>query len=195
MFYYILGKVAGKGGNFFVLETNLGVAFKIFSNKGTIFKLKENESLRVYIYSHLKEDGIDFYGFLNEGELRFFEMLTSVSGVGPKTALAILDLDSFSNLMAAIFNKNVDVLIHAPGVGRKTAERIVLELQNKINPAEVQGLESAAQSNLEIAEVLIGLGYDKFKVKKALEQLKAENFEGTLEEKIKKALKVLNSGN
>jgi Holliday junction resolvasome, DNA-binding subunit len=97
--------------------------------------------------------------------------------------------------MAAIFNKNVDVLIHAPGVGRKTAERIVLELQNKINPAEVQGLESAAQSNLEIAEVLIGLGYDKFKVKKALEQLKAENFEGTLEEKIKKALKVLNSGN
>jgi Holliday junction DNA helicase RuvA len=193
MFYYILGKIVDKGENFFILETDLGIAFKIFSNKGTISKIKENEKLKFYVYSHFKEEGIDFYGFLNEGELRFFEMLTSVSGVGPKTALAILDLDSFSNLMAAIFSRNIDVLLYAPGVGRKTAERIVLELQNKIKPEEISGLEGLAKVNIELMEILVGLGYDKTKVKKALEKMPREAASEKLEEKIKKVLKILSN--
>ncbi len=192
MIYTLSGAIAGRKENFFVVDVS-GVGFKVFSNKQTVYKLpKGNEPVHVYCHMHVKEDAMELYGFLDEGELGFFEMLISVSGVGPKTALAVLDLDSFPNVMAAIAGKKADVLSRAPGVGRKTAERIILDLQNRIDAADVKGLDGAAEINVEVEEALHGLGYEKQLVKEILSQLK--NGAGdSLEERLKRALKILGS--
>jgi Holliday junction DNA helicase RuvA len=194
MFYYIVGKVSNKNDGFFVLDTN-GIGFKIFSNKRTILNLKENELVKVFTHLNVKEDALTIYGFLEEGELRFFELLISVSGVGPKTALSILDLDSFYNIMAAVFSKRHEILSEASGVGRKMAERIILELENKINPNEVKGLENETKTNLDIKEALLGLGYNKRDIEVAMEKLAKRKSNLSMEEKIKEALKFLSGSN
>ncbi|MCL4399752.1 Holliday junction branch migration protein RuvA [Patescibacteria group bacterium] len=190
MIYTVSGLVSKKKENFLVVES-YGVGFKIFSNSQTIYRSpKEGESVKVYCHTHVKEDAIELYGFLDEGELGFFEMLISVSGVGPKTALLILDLDSFPNVMAAIVGKKADVLSRASGVGKKTAERIILELHSKINISEVKGLDKATEVNIEVEDALVGLGYDRSLIKRVLGELK-ESPESSLENKLKSALKVL----
>ncbi len=190
MIYALSGIVSGKKENFLVVDVS-GVGFKVFSNTQTLYRLpKEGEAVRVYCHTHVREDALELYGFLDEGELKFFEMLISVSGVGPRTALLILDLDSFPNVMAAIVGKKADVLSRAPGIGRKTAERIILELQSKINVSEVKGLDRAAETNIEIEDALVGLGYDRRVVKKTLAEMDDASESG-VEEKLRGALKLL----
>ena len=190
MIYALSGIVSGKKENFLVVDVS-GVGFKVFSNTQTLYRLpKEGEAVRVYCHTHVREDALELYGFLDEGELKFFEMLISVSGVGPRTALLILDLDSFPNVMAAIVGNKADVLSRAPGIGRKTAERIILELQSKINVSEVKGLDRAAETNIEIEDALVGLGYDRRVVKKTLAEMDDASESG-VEEKLRGALKLL----
>lgn len=195
MLYGIEGKVIKKEDGFFVLG-NGGFLFKVFSNRETLYKIKEGSNIKVFTYLTLKDEKISLFGFLEEGELRFFEMLLSVSGVGPKIALSILDLDTFSNTMAAIFAKKTEILAKAPGVGRKTAERIILELQNKIDPSVVKGLEGVTETNLELVEALVGLGYDRQLIKKVIEKFNEEGLNKlSLEEKLRQALKFLANHN
>jgi Holliday junction DNA helicase RuvA len=190
MIYSLLGKIVEKKENFFVIDVG-GVGFKVFSNAETLYKLPSGgEGVTVYSHLHVKEDVLDLYGFLNEGELKFFEMLITVSGVGPRTALLILDLDSFPNVMAAIVGKRADVLSRAPGIGKKTAERIILELQNKINISEVKGLDRATEVNVEVEDALVGLGYDRRVVKGVLSAMNDIPNAG-VEEKLRSALKAL----
>ncbi len=192
MIYTVSGNVSEKKENFFVIEVS-GIGFKVFSNTQTIYKLpRDSGVVKVFCHLHVKEDALELYGFLNEGELNFFEMLISVSGVGPKTALLILDLDSFPNVMAAIVGKKADVLSRAPGIGRKTAERIILELQNRINLSEVKGLDRAAEINVEVEDALAGLGYDRNSIKSVLAEI-GNAPEDSLEEKLKSALRMLGS--
>lgn len=195
MLYGLEGKVIKKGNDFFVLQSG-GILFKVFSNKETLWKIKEGGTLKIFTHLALKEENVSLFGFLEEGELRFFEMLISVSGVGPKTALSILDLDTFSNTMAAIFAKKADVLAKAPGVGKKTAERIILELESKIDPSLVEGMEGITETNLELVEALLGLGYERNIIKKVLQRFNEEGLNKlNLEEKLRQALKILASYN
>lgn len=190
MIYALSGIVSEKKENFLVVDVS-GVGFKVFSNTQTLYRLpKDGEAVRVYCHTHVREDALELYGFLDEGELKFFEMLISVSGVGPRTALLILDLDSFPNVMAAIVGKKADVLSRAPGIGKKTAERIILELQSRINVSEVKGLDKAAEMNIEIEDALVGLGYDRRVVKKTLAEMDNAPESG-VEEKLRGALKLL----
>ncbi len=190
MIYSLSGKVAEKKENFFVVDVG-GVGFKVFSNAETLYKLPSGgESVALYTHLHVKDDALELYGFLNEGELKFFEMLITVSGVGPRTALLILDLDSFPNVMAAIVGKKADVLSRAPGIGKKTAERIILELQSKINVSEVKGLDKATEVNVEVEDALVGLGYDRRTVKGVLSAMNDVPNAG-VEEKLRSALKAL----
>lgn len=189
MIHSLSGKISEKRENFFVIDVG-GVGFKVFSNAGTLYRLpREGEVIGVYCHLHVKEDALDLYGFLEEGELKFFEMLLTVSGVGPRTALLILDLDSFPNVMAAIVGKKADVLSRAPGVGKKTAERIILELQSKINVSDVKGLDRATEMNIEVEDALVGLGYDRRVVKSVLAGM--DDTPDGIEEKLRAALKVL----
>lgn len=123
----------------------------------------------------------------NSGRIRIFELLNSVAGVGPKSALALLGLGEVKNLKAAILSNKADVLTKAPGIGRKTAERIILELKSKVSTEEgaIEGLES----DLELEDALLDLGYSKSDIRKIINQV--PNKQSPLNERLKAALKLL----
>jgi Holliday junction DNA helicase RuvA len=187
MIYTLRGKTTIIGDNFFVLEC-AGVGYKVFTNKRTLASLPIEEFL-VYCYHHIREDQEDLFGFLETESLRLFELLNTVSGVGPKTALGILDLESVPNILAAILEKRADVLSHASGIGKKTAERIILELQAKIALVGSEALMKSADENLEVEEVLISLGYPRAKAREAVRGLPKDL--KNMEERLRKALQDL----
>lgn len=146
------------------------------------------EEVRVFCRLYIRDEQMELFAFVNEEELTFFEMLNTVGGVGPKTALGVLEIDKVPNIMAAILEKRIDVLTHASGIGKKTAERIVLELQNKIKLSGSHATTKEMDMNREIEEILVGLGYVRHAVRVVLQ--KGEKKE-TLEERLRDALREL----
>ncbi len=193
MIYSLKGILINKGDHFLVVETG-GIGFKVFSNEGTLTAApEEGNEVRLYCHLHVREDILDLYGFFDEGALKLFELLISVSGVGPRTALAILDLDTAPNIMVAIIEKRADLLSRASGIGQKTAGRVVLELQNKIMMPKGAERAKAIGVNMEVEEALVGLGYNRPEVRNIIKEIPNEK-EG-LEEKLREALKMLGKQN
>lgn len=189
MIYSIRGTPQVIGENFLVLSVG-GIGFKIFLSSRALEKARDaGGELLIFTHLHVKEDALDLYGFLEENELRFFELLISVSGVGPKSALAILDVAEIKNLLAAIKENRPDLLTHASGIGRKTAERIILELRGKVKSGGSEGVVKTMQADEDIVEALVGLGYRRGDAKAALGKID-EKTTG-MEARLKAALKVL----
>ncbi len=189
MIYSLKGTLVARGDHFLVIEAG-GVGYKVFSNEGTIAAApKEGSEARVFCHLHVREDLLDLYGFFDEGALKLFELLISVSGVGPRTALAILDLDTAPNLMVAIIEKRADLLSRAPGIGQKTAGRVVLELQNKITMPRGAERAKTIGLNMEVEEALVGLGYNRLEVRNVIKEV--PNEKESLEEKLREALRML----
>lgn len=189
MLYSISGKLASKTGNFAVVDA-AGLGLKIFMSSRTLERLpKIGEAVKLFLHLHVREDALELYGFLSEDELRFFELLISVSGVGPKSAIAILNIADLKELAAAIKESRPDLLTRASGIGRKTAERIVLELKSRVE-APTAGLTVAKmESDADLVEMLAGLGYRKQEAKDALAKVDEKIVD--LEERLKAALKNL----
>ncbi len=189
MLHTIRGRVAEKHDNSLVIEWN-GLGFLVYTNARTLSLLPpEGGEAKLFCHLFVREDRIELYGFFSEEDLKMFEMLNSVGGVGPKTALGVLDIDRVPNIMAAILEKRADVLTHASGIGKKTAERIILELQNKVKLPE--GHETNLMNvNHEVEDVLVGLGYTRHNVRAVLQNMKGEE---TLEERLRHALRELGS--
>ena len=136
MLYFIDGEPVLFSSKYLVLKSG-DLAFRIFVNSETIKKIQskdKEEKMRIFVYLNVKEDALELYGFLTKEELEFFELLNSVAGVGPKSALALLGFSEVKSLKAAILSNKIEVLTKAPGIGRKTAERIILELKSKVSP-------------------------------------------------------------
>ncbi|HOK20772.1 MAG TPA: Holliday junction branch migration protein RuvA [Candidatus Paceibacterota bacterium] len=187
MLYFIDGEVVRLSSKFIVLKSG-DIAFRIFVHPETIVQIgDQKEKIRVFVYLNVKENALELYGFLTQEELEFFELLNSVAGVGPKSALALLGLGEVKNLKAAILSNKADVLTKAPGIGRKTAERIILELKSKVSTEEgaIEGLES----DLELEDALLDLGYSKSDIRKIINQV--PNKQSPLNERLKAALKLL----
>ncbi len=187
MLHTIRGRVTEKFDDSLVIEWN-GLGFLVHTNTRTLSSLPpEGQETKLYCFLYVREERIELYGFHGEEELKMFEMLNSVGGVGPKTALGVLDIDRVPNIMAAILEKRADVLTHASGIGKKTAERIILELQNKVKlPAghETKGMAL----NQEVEEVLAGLGYARHDIRRVLSDMKGEE---PIEERLRSALRKL----
>ncbi len=189
MFYSLRGSVGRRGENFFVLTT-AGVGFKVLSGKQMLEKLPAvNTVIDIFCFLYVREDQLELYGFLEEEALKLFEMLNTVAGVGPKTALGILDIGSVPNIMAAILEKRSEFLTRTSGIGKKTAERIILELQSKIRLPGAKTLTEQMGIDLEAEEALVGLGYSRSAVRRVLGELKPDM--KTLEERLKAALREL----
>lgn len=188
MLSYISGKILAKRENYLMVVNN-GLGYKIFVAPKIIADLGETAEL--YLYQQVKEDGTALFGFKTLAELEFFELLLSVSGVGPKSALAILSLANVEELKSAIANSDVAILTRVSGIGQKTAERLVLELRNKVDYlAPLDGL-NASQSRSEELEALVSLGYSASQAREALGQVdKAITDSG---ERIKTALRWINN--
>lgn len=189
MIYSLSGKLNVKGEHFAVVEA-AGIGLKIFTNPRTIEALPAaGSSVKFFCHLHLREDGLELYGFLSEEELNFFELLISVSGVGPKSALSIMEIAELKNLAAAIKESRPDLLTRASGIGRKTAERIILELKNKVRAEKTGAVIKKMESDQDLIETLAGLGYRREQAKAALQKIDEKVV--NLEDRLKAALKIL----
>lgn len=168
-----------------------GVGFRVFINARTRAKLPApGAEVTFHTNFYLREDRAELYGFLDPQSLTLFELLNSVAGVGPKSALAILDAETPENLMAAIFERRTDLLTKAPGIGKKTAERIVLELATKITAPAARERTASMDQDRDVEEVLVNLGYSRDRVRRMLAELPpAKN--GSPESRIREALRAL----
>ena len=189
MIYSVKGRLVSRHANFFVLDIG-PMSLKIGSSINTIKGLPlSGESVNVFTHLHVREDALELYGFLNEEELRFFEMLIGISGIGPKSALGILGIDKLDRLKAAISEGRPELLTKASGVGRKTADRIILELKSKLSQEGSAELVGVMQSDHDIVEALMNLGYSKQQIKEALSRVDPKITE--VEKRIKAALKII----
>ncbi len=192
MYYYINGEYQESGENFIVVEA-CGVGYKIYTSMTAIAKMPpKGEKVKVYTHFYVREDTQDLYGFPDQDELSMFLSLISVSGVGPKAALAILSVATPSELAMAIIGKNIKVITKASGVGPKLAERIILELKNKIKnidalPDDFADIEINDTSS-EAVLALVFLGYSEQEAKKAVGLSDSNK---SVEEIVKEALKKL----
>jgi len=192
MYYYINGEYVEKGENFIVIDAG-GVGYKIYTSLVTIVGMPEfGKKVKVFTHFYVREDTQDLYGFPTNEELSMFLNLISVSGVGPKAALAILSIATPLELALAIIQKNVKVITKASGVGPKLAERVILELKNKIKNVDALSEEFAedivSDSGSEAVQALVALGYSEQESKKAV-GLSGDNL--SVEETIREALKNL----
>src|SRR6185312_4129565 len=134
-----------------------GVGYKVAATKDTLARLKTGASATVWTHLAVREDSLDLYGFLSEEELMFFGLLLTVSGIGPKSALAILDIATVESLRSAISAGNASYLTKVSGVGKKTAEKIVLELRDKVGAATSDSA-AARSGDEEALEAMRSLG-------------------------------------
>lgn len=147
MFYYLKGTVAEIGQSSLVLDVN-GIGFFINTSLKTLSSVRTSAPARLYIYESIGESNFDLYGFADLQEKRFFELLISVSGVGPKAAISLLSSLNTDTLVMAIINDDAKALTTAPGIGKKIAQRIILELRDKLG-AEVPSMAAAVSSSGE----------------------------------------------
>lgn len=184
------GVVEEKLDDVVVLDVN-GIGYGIFVTLEDSAKLKQGENNRLYIYEHIREQSHDLFGFLNRDTQNLFQRLLEVNGVGPKMALNMLSIGSSSELKQAIAGGDVKYITQASGVGRKVAERVVVDLKDKVGligvDIESTGLlvSESSLSQDEAAEALIALGYSPSDAAKALQAVDPSL---PTEERIKKAL-------
>ena len=192
MIYGVSGKLIMKGPNFAVVEAG-GLSYKIWAGIRTLGGLRggadSGESVRLFTHFHVREDAMELFGFASEEELAFFEMLISVSGVGPRSALAILDIAKLDELSAAIKEGRPDLLTRASGIGRKTAERIIVELRNKVQSIKAGQVVEKMEADADLIEALSNLGYRREEARNALSKVDAGVVD--VSERLKMALKLL----
>ena len=197
MFHYINGIAAELLPNLAVIDCG-GVGFEVNTSTYTLSQLKTGEKVKVYTYVYIREDTFEIYGFSTKSEKRCFEMLLGVSGVGPKAALSILSVNTPESLIMAIVSENEKAITAASGVGKKIAQRVILELKDKLGKdTELTGSAGAAAFTAPVlsdhsklgdaSAALAVLGYSTPEINAALKQINTDEL--TLEEIIKAALK------
>lgn len=192
MYAYIIGDIKAMYDDEIILENN-GIGFRIFTSYNTISEVNTYETYKIYTEYIQRDDGVYLYGFSTEEELEFFRKLTKVSSIGPKAAISLLSTLSVNDLKYSIHNNDIETLTKAPGIGKKSAGRIILELKDKIEldytiPEEIE-VNSTSQDKEFAIEALVNLGYMKNDVEKAINKMNYNDLE--LEEIIKLAMKTL----
>lgn len=179
MFYYIKGTVEQFGKDYIIVDNN-GIGMKVNVSASTLSRApRSGQHIKLYTYFQVREDGVALYGFLSNEELDMFELLISVSGIGPKAGLAVLSIMSPAKLGLSIIGGDIKALTAVPGIGSKTAHRIILELKDKIDKDGIIELDTGTNedSNDKIKEAvnaLMALGYSTNEASSAVSKLDAE---------------------
>ena len=171
MIGFLNGIVLSTNNSSLLLDIS-GVGYRVVCPLPILVSVTKADSLSLYIHTHVREDHITLYGFTSEEELFLFEKLTSVSGIGPKSAIAMLSVHSPSSLSDAVERGDGEALSHTPGVGKKTAEKIILELKGKLS--HLIGKE-VNDTTLEVRMALEALGYSSKEIHDALKNLNTDN--------------------
>ncbi len=186
----MIGKLKGKlvevSGNIGLIETNGGVFYEVFLTPDLISNFNKNNLIEIYTYLQVKDDALVLFGFETTKQFNFFKLLLLVSGVGPKTAFNIISFFNIDDLIAAIKKNDSDYLSRVPGLSKKTAMKIILELSNKLDiNFEIKNLVISDEDKTAI-DALVSLGFSSIEAKKIITNL-PKNL--SIEEKIKMALK------
>ncbi|OKZ56629.1 MAG: Holliday junction DNA helicase RuvA [Clostridium sp. 26_21] len=197
MFAYIKGSLEMKSNGYIVIDIN-GLGYKIFMSQNNIDTIGElHNIIKVFTYVKVREDDISIYGFKTQEELKMFELLISVSGVGAKSALVMLSCIEPSDFAIAVISNDIKVLTKVPGIGNKSAQRIILELKDKLKEEQLEeklkdSSKKTKDNSENINEAISGLmvlGYSKKDIEKAFEHLDIDNL--SIEDLIKKGLILL----
>lgn len=200
MLSYIIGEVAEISADTVVVENN-GIGFNIKTSAMTIDSLPPvGDMVRIYTYLHVREDAMQIFGFLSKDELEVFKLLLNVNGIGPKGALGILSAISTDDLRFAVLSDDVNLIKSCPGVGAKTAQKLIIELKDKLRLEDAfemavnnNNKKNTVQDNTvivmnEAVEALVSLGYsskDAISAVKKVENIQNKNSEQILKEALK----------
>ena len=198
MYSYIIGKVVNKFKNILILENN-NIGYEIYMTEIALSELNIGEEAKIYTYYNVSQDNISLFGFKNLEEKKMFENLISVSKIGAKTAIGILSSISTAEFAIAIITNDISRLSKLPGIGKKTAQRIVLEITDKVKTEEIIFTEDKEQKSNEqyitvsekekdVVEALKVLGYNIKEIEKIMKSL---DINSSTEDMIKQALKIL----
>lgn len=176
MIRLVRGVVAAKGKDYLVIDTGNasgGIGYKVTVPDVVALRLNVGASITLRTYFHVREDLQTLFGFESEEELEMFEMLLGVNGVGPKVAMATLSVLNPEALRMALANEEPALISRVPGVGKRTAEKIVLELKGKVKATStgVAGIASMVDADMEVVEALIALGYSVVESQRAVQGL------------------------
>lgn len=189
MIYLVKGILETKKEKFAVIDAG-GIGYKIYVSSATLEQMSsEGSEVKLYTHLHVREDALDLYGFPTQEELDFFELLLTVSGIGPKAALNILNIAPVKNLSSAIARGEVEFLTKISGIGNKIAQKIILELKDKITKLGFQTEENMTSKDHEVIDALVSLGYSQYQARAAVREL-PNNITG-VEKRIREALKIL----
>lgn len=198
MYSYIRGVLTDQEEDLLVVETR-GIGYNIYTTGQTFHSLPSiGEEVKLYTHLHVREDAMILYGFLTKDDLRVFKLLIGVSGIGPKGALAILSVMTTDDLRFAVLGEDAKSIARAPGVGAKTAQRLILELKDKLSLSDAfeqklahtneQRAESAKGAKHEAVQALVALGYSSSEALKAISGISITE-ETDVEDILKAALK------
>lgn len=172
----IKGQVQLSKENWMIVESNGGIGYKVFVPNSILSITQIGESVSLYIYHHITDSSQSLFGFHTYEEQEFFELLLSISGIGPKVALSVLNAASLEEIREAVISDNPEILTNISGIGKKTAERIVLELKNKIKvgdirPIGTKSIDVGSSANMDVYEALLRLGYNGVEARAAIKMV------------------------
>ncbi len=162
----LIGKVDQVRGNTAIINVS-GVGYQVHMTEVTLGKIVSMEEAEVFIHTHVREDILALYGFISQEELEMFELLIGVSGIGPKAGLGLLTIAPPKTIKTAIVNEDSSILTKVSGVGKKIAERVILELQNKVDMLPSESDQENAQTDQEVIEALVSMGYSVSEAREA----------------------------
>lgn len=188
MLAYLKGKIKNKGTGYVIL-TIRDVGYKVFVNETVYSELSIDDEAELYIYQHVREDALILFGFYSLDQLEMFELLISVSGVGPKSALGVLAIGDVGFIKDSIAGGDFDILTKVSGIGKKTAERVVMELRDKIVKLNILSPSTTVESrnNADEIDALMALGYSMQQARESLKTVDASIKDSG--ERIREALK------
>ncbi len=185
MIAQISGKVVGKTARSVIIEAG-GVGYEVFCTTDLLSKLAEGKKVVLYTHLNVREDLMELYGFIKKEDLQFFKLLITVSGIGPKSALNILEVARPEEIRRAVINQDAGGLHAVHGIGKKTAEKLVVELKDKLEAGVAAGPAGEDQT---VLEAIINLGYSQNEARAAIKSIKDKA--GSIEDKVRAALKSL----
>lgn len=187
MIGYLSGTVIIRDDPQIILDVN-GVGYKVLATSDVLASCKVGSPLKIFTYTHVREDILDLYGFSKYSDLKLFESLIGVSGVGPKTAIGIFALGSSQQILHAIMNADTAFFSGVPRLGSKNAQKIIIELKNKVGGGDLNLSDGNSSNRTEVSAALKTFGFTSGEINEAVRNLDGSK---TVEEQIKEALKAL----
>lgn len=185
MIGYLKGILLRKTDPHFLVVVS-GVGYNVYVSQDALDTFHAGQEIELFIHTHVREDALELYGFLDDASLKLFELLISVSGIGPKTAIGIFGIGKKEDIVRAIRSADADFFVGVPRLGRKNAQKIIIELKNKLGAVEELDLTDGDQ---DATSALMQFGFSSDESRRALREIGDKG--STLEEKIKLALKYL----